>query len=75
MGTILPVKKQDEYEICLVCERAKNKGIHLLNYFICEECEFHIVHTETNEKGYRYFLERLKKIRNALTEMKKEKAQ
>lgn len=75
MGSFFSRKTDDELKTCLICEESKRSGIHLLNYFICEECEFHIVHTETNDKGYRYYLERLKKVRNALVEMKKDKAQ
>lgn len=75
MAGFFSVEKQEESKKCLICECEKSEGIHLLNYFICEQCEYDIVHTEVNEKGYRYYLDRLKKIRSERLEMNKNKAQ
>ncbi len=48
---------------CLICEEKKQIGIHLFEHFICESCERKMVLTETNDIFYRYYLEKLKKIK------------
>lgn len=49
-------------ERCIICEENKSEGIHLINEFICCECEQEIIQTETNEESYRYFVKKLKSI-------------
>ncbi|WP_108672151.1 MULTISPECIES: sigma factor G inhibitor Gin [Peribacillus] len=49
-------------EICIVCEKEKQMGIHLYTSFVCEECEKEMVTTETSDPRYKYFLDQLKKI-------------
>lgn len=49
-------------ETCVICNQLKPKGIHLYTSFICTECESDLVHTETNDPKYKYFLKQLKKI-------------
>lgn len=66
MRSILSAKQQDSLQECLICELQKDQGIHLLNYFICKECECEIVSTETDNANYGYYLERLRKVREAL---------
>ncbi|MDQ0258005.1 hypothetical protein J2S74_005468 [Evansella vedderi] len=70
MRGILSAKKQNSLKECLICEMEKDLGIHLLNYFICKECEHEIVTTETDNSNYGYYLERLKKVREALSATK-----
>lgn len=74
MGIFLSAKKQKNEQICLVCDQTNDKGIHLLNYFICEQCEREITLTNPSEKNYRYYLKHFKKVRHALIEMKKDMA-
>ncbi|MDF2856517.1 MAG: CsfB [Neobacillus sp.] len=50
------------HETCVICEDLKPKGIHLYTAFICTECERDLIHTETHDPKYKYFLKQLKKI-------------
>jgi hypothetical protein len=54
--------KEQLGETCVVCEQVKLKGIHLYTSFICVECEHNLIHTETNDPKYKYYLKQLKKI-------------
>jgi Inhibitor of sigma-G Gin len=47
---------------CVICDQFKPKGIHLYTSFICVECEKDLIHTETTDPKYKYFLKQLKKI-------------
>ncbi|WP_442862502.1 sigma factor G inhibitor Gin [Bacillus sp. USDA818B3_A] len=49
-------------ETCVICESQKTKGIHLYTSFICTDCENDLIHTDTNDPRYKYFLKQLKKI-------------
>jgi len=49
-------------ETCVICDQLRPKGIHLCTSFICVECERDLIHTETNDPKYKYFLKQLKKI-------------
>ncbi|OEH91693.1 sigma factor G inhibitor Gin [Bacillus solimangrovi] len=49
-------------EACIICEEKKERGIHIFSEFICWECEQNIVHTETDENKYRYYVDKLQKI-------------
>ncbi|KFN01046.1 carnitine--CoA ligase [Bacillus clarus] len=49
-------------EICIVCEKKREDGIHVHNSFICDECEHDMVNTETNDPKYIYYLTQLRKI-------------
>ncbi len=46
---------------CMVCGRLveQSQGIHLLQHFICNECEQEIVTTGTEDEHYRFFVKRL----------------
>jgi len=56
-------------ETCIVCEKVKEKGIHLYHSFICIDCEKSIIETETDDPKYQYYLKQLKKVssQNILT--------
>ncbi|MFC5714431.1 sigma factor G inhibitor Gin [Thalassorhabdus alkalitolerans] len=55
-------------ELCLICERKKEKGIHIVTAFICSECEQDIVQATTEDPNYRFYIERLREIKtNKLT--------
>ncbi|MBB5174930.1 sigma factor G inhibitor Gin [Texcoconibacillus texcoconensis] len=51
---------------CVVCETKREKGIYLLNHFICETCEEKLVNTDTDDENYPTYVERLRTIRNTL---------
>ncbi|EIJ80114.1 forespore-specific protein [Bacillus methanolicus PB1] len=56
------IAKEQPGETCVVCEKVKLKGIHIYTSFICMECERNLIHTETNDPKYKYYLKQLKKI-------------
>lgn len=43
-------------EVCLICENTKKEGIHIMQSFICLECEREIVNTKTSDPKYQFFL-------------------
>ena len=47
---------------CIICEEEKENGIHVIQAFICDECEKKIVNTETDAPVYNTFVEKLKSI-------------
>lgn len=47
---------------CVICEEAKEEGIHLYTSFICTRCEYHMIHTDVREEKYKYYVEKLKNI-------------
>jgi hypothetical protein len=49
-------------EICVICEQQKTNGIHLYTSFICNECEQELVHTDTDNPRYKYYLKQLRKV-------------
>ncbi|WP_028400994.1 sigma factor G inhibitor Gin [Ectobacillus panaciterrae] len=51
-----------QLKCCIVCEEKKEKGIHLYNGFICETCEKDIIHTETDDPKYAFYLKQLRKV-------------
>ncbi|PLT32659.1 sigma factor G inhibitor Gin [Bacillus sp. V5-8f] len=51
-------------EPCVICEEVKLVGIHLYTAFICEDCEKDIIHTDTNNPKYKFYLKQLKKLNN-----------
>ncbi|RLQ91707.1 sigma factor G inhibitor Gin [Falsibacillus albus] len=56
------VSKYKVGEACIVCEEHKSKGIHLYTSFICRDCEEDMVHTDTKDPKYKYYINQLKKI-------------
>ncbi|MED1441201.1 MULTISPECIES: sigma factor G inhibitor Gin [Aeribacillus] len=48
-------------ETCVICDKQKEKGIHLYSSFICTDCEKDMVQTDTSDWKYQYFVEQLKK--------------
>ncbi|MDQ0216222.1 hypothetical protein J2S13_002662 [Oikeobacillus pervagus] len=49
-------------EVCIICELEKLRGIHLYTSFICLDCEKDMIHTETGEPNYQYYIRKLKKV-------------
>jgi hypothetical protein len=59
VGKMEPMK---ELETCGICEEKKEHGIHLYTMFICQECEYNMIHTEPREEKYRYYVKKLKNV-------------
>ena len=54
--------KEHVGESCVICEQMKPIGIHLYTSFICTECEQVMIHTDTSDPKYKYYIEQLRKI-------------
>ncbi|MFC5733292.1 sigma factor G inhibitor Gin [Cytobacillus gottheilii] len=59
MDTLLASK---DYKVCVICDQAKVRGIHLYTSFICTECERELISTDTSNPKYKYYLTKLKKV-------------
>ncbi|WP_226671302.1 sigma factor G inhibitor Gin [Metabacillus litoralis] len=51
-------------ETCIICDKEKTIGIHLYTSFICVECENEITSTQTSDEKYKFFLEKLRRVKN-----------
>ncbi len=54
--------KKKEKKMCIMCGEDKITGIIINSGFICDDCEYEIVHTEVEDEKYPFFVRRLKKI-------------
>ncbi|CAM3964460.1 sigma factor G inhibitor Gin [Mesobacillus zeae] len=55
-------EKKQAGENCVVCGQEKVAGIHLYTSFICTECEKTMIHTETSDPNYKFFVHQLRKV-------------
>ncbi|EHL79720.1 sigma factor G inhibitor Gin [Bacillus smithii] len=53
--------QRDSGEICIICENQKTEGIHVLESFICTDCEKKMTSIETTHSDYSYYVQKLKK--------------
>ncbi|RKL65237.1 hypothetical protein CR203_21720 [Salipaludibacillus neizhouensis] len=61
------LKKEDvQLNDCLICYSAKERGIHVIGSFICEECERKMVQMNVEDQSYSLIVNRLGKIRDRL---------
>ncbi|WP_335872073.1 sigma factor G inhibitor Gin [Bacillus sp. 2205SS5-2] len=49
-------------ETCIICSDEKTKGIHLYTSFICFDCERAMIHSETKDPDYSFYVHQLKKV-------------
>lgn len=49
-------------QICMICERKSEVGIHLVSSFICCNCEQEMVATDVMDERYPFFVARMKQI-------------
>ena len=57
------VDMEDQTEhVCIICGQDKEEGICILSQFICEACESEMVHTNTEEVKYGFFIHQMKQI-------------
>ncbi|MCM3620532.1 sigma factor G inhibitor Gin [Sutcliffiella horikoshii] len=49
-------------ETCVICEKQKERGIHLYTEFICTECEGAMLQTDVEDPNYKFYLKQLRKI-------------
>lgn len=53
-------------EKCSVCEQKQENGIHICDIYICESCEREIVNSDVTDEFYRYYLQKLRKLKQTL---------
>ncbi|GAF66545.1 hypothetical protein BTS2_3446 [Bacillus sp. TS-2] len=51
-------------EECMICEKKRIKGIHVLEAFLCDECERKMMTLNTDDLQYTYYLNQMKKIQS-----------
>jgi len=47
---------------CIICEEDSLQGIYIYASFICTLCEYNMVHTDTREAKYHYYVQKMKPI-------------
>ena len=47
---------------CLICDQSRLEGIYIRTSFICTTCEWNMIHTDTDEVMYHYYVKKLKPI-------------
>lgn len=62
---MLTFKKKNKSwrESCILCERQKQHGIHILDSFLCKECEREIIHLEPENPAYEEKVKKLRKLK------------
>jgi hypothetical protein len=49
-------------EICIICGRGRQEGLHIVEEFICNDCEREMVRTEVWDAKYPFFIHRMKQM-------------
>ena len=52
---------------CYICEESHEKGIVLIDKFICRTCELNIVETPQNELAYEFYKKKVKEIMTSVS--------
>lgn len=52
---------------CYICEESHEKGIVLIDKFICRTCELNIVETPQNELVYEFYKKKVKEIMTSVS--------
>lgn len=54
----------DSTRVCMVCGREveQNAGIHLLDHFLCNQCEHEMVNTSVDDVHYDHYVECLREL-------------
>ncbi|SFF03095.1 sigma factor G inhibitor Gin [Alteribacillus iranensis] len=50
-------------ETCILCEEEKQKGIHIMQSFLCKECERHLVQLDPEHPKYKTYIVKLRKLK------------
>jgi len=50
-------------QYCIICDKVQKEGISLYASFVCKKCEKEIIQTDTSDPKYKYYLNKLKKIK------------
>ena len=65
-GEQIMKNEQQCEEKCSVCEQKNDKGIHICEIYICENCEREIVCSDVSDEFYKYYLQKLRKLKHSL---------
>jgi len=56
-------EKQDEkQEVCMICKRPQVEGLHIVEEFICLDCERELVQTDVQDEKYPFFINQMKQV-------------
>ncbi|WP_226586002.1 sigma factor G inhibitor Gin [Halobacillus litoralis] len=51
---------------CSICSKETEKGLYLLQVFICESCEAEMIQTSTDDPKYDYFVKQMSKAHKSM---------
>ncbi|WP_416148095.1 sigma factor G inhibitor Gin [Salipaludibacillus sp. HK11] len=51
---------------CLICSSSSEEGIHLLDLFICSNCEGELVDVDVGDPQYSMYVRKLRRVRDSL---------
>ena len=51
-----------EPETCMICGREQTEGLHIVEEFICVDCERELVNTDVQDAKYPFFINRMKQV-------------
>ncbi|MDQ0300931.1 hypothetical protein J2S78_003400 [Salibacterium salarium] len=57
------MKNSEWMERCVLCESYETRGIHILESFLCHQCERAIVRLEPEDPAYKETIQKLRKIK------------
>ena len=52
----------DASRTCMICGRIQTDGLHIVEEFICLDCERELIHTEVSDAKYPFFISRMKQV-------------
>ncbi|WP_236292739.1 sigma factor G inhibitor Gin [Paenibacillus allorhizoplanae] len=53
--------EENRLGLCMICEKQRIGGIHIVTAFICDECSEEIVKTNVSDQKYPFFVNQMKK--------------
>ncbi|MFZ4454491.1 sigma factor G inhibitor Gin [Salibacterium aidingense] len=56
-------EKKEGAESCILCERYENAGIHIMDSFICRNCEKELILLDTGDPKYNEAIKKLRKLK------------
>lgn len=54
--------ESEESKICMICGQRQKEGLHIVEEFICVDCEREIVNTDVQDAKYPFFIHQMKQV-------------
>ena len=54
--------KDNAAETCMICGQQQTEGLHIVEEFICADCEREMVHTDVWDAKYPFFIHQMKQV-------------